>query len=482
MRRFIAAGCRGAAVVALAAALAGCNLIKGPERQLPLPDGVIPEQVIDADDPTDSVTPLRPDDLARVGKLILAEQKKRIDEERAKHPDAQPPRKYNILALSGGAVYGAYSAGVLCGWTQSGLPPEKGGRPEFDVVTGISTGSLIALFAYLGPKYDDYLRHEYTTVRTEDIYTRRRSIRQIFAESFVDNTPFRERVDQALTMCILKELADAHEKGRRLYIGTTNADTKRIVIWDIGAIARRGTEDARRLIVDVVIASASIPAFFPPVRINVTIDGRPYEEVHVDGSITRSLFFRPPHFPDSEREAVGPDTLAGSNLYAIVAGKIEPTPAAVRLRTLPLALDSSSTVLYNVTRGDLYRLYTYSLLTGMNYRVAAIPQGEEIPKSATEFDPEEMTKLFEVGFKYGRVGDVTKTVNRTSPDGKTVESEESREGTAWRDVPPGLKGGEKQGARTGRNLTLRPKETNQPADRGNEGSNNPGPTAPPIPK
>lgn len=463
-------------------ALAGCNLVQGPERPLPLPDGVIPEQVIDADDPVESVTPLRPDDLARVGKLIQAEQKKRIDEERAKNPNAPPPRKYNILALSGGAVYGAYSAGVLCGWTLSGLPPEKGGRPEFDVVTGISTGALIAGFAFLGPKYDDLLRREYTTVRTEDLYTRQRSLRRIFAESFVDNTAFRRRVDAVFTDCVMREIAAEHEKGRRLYIGTTNADTKRIVLWDIGAIARRGTEDARRLIVDVVVASASIPAFFPPVRINVTIDGRPYEEVHVDGSVSRSLFFRPPYFPDDQREAVGPDTLAGSNLYVLVAGKINPPPAAVRLRTLPLALDSSTTVLYNLTRGDLYRMYTYTLLTGMNLRVAAIPDDEEVPKSATEFDPAEMTKLFEAGFRYGRVGDVTKTVTRTGPDGKPVDSVELQEGTAWRDVPPGLKGGEKQGARTGRNLTVRPKEQPDGAPRGPEPPKIPGPTAPPIPK
>jgi predicted acylesterase/phospholipase RssA len=369
---------------------------------------------------------------------------------------------------------------VLCGWSLSGLPPENGGRPEFDVVTGISTGALIAPFAFLGPKYDEVIRHEYTSVRTENIYTRQRSLRNIFSESFVDNTAFRKRVDATLTDGVMRELAAAHEKGRRLYIGTTNADTKRIVLWDAGAIARRGTPDARRLLVDVIVASASIPAFFPPVKINVTIDGRPYEELHVDGSVTRSLFFRPPYFPDDQREAVGPDTLAGSNLYVLVAGKINPAPAAVRLRTLPLALDASSTVLYSVTRGDLYRMYNYCLLTGMNLRVAAIPDDEEVPKSATEFDPVEMTKLFEAGFKYGRVGDISKTVNRTGPDGKVLESEESREGTAWRDLPPGLKGGEKQGARTGRNLTVRPKETNEGAARGPEPPKDRPSPAPPM--
>lgn len=480
MSDVIAVGRRGAvAACAIVFALTGCRLINGPERQLPLPDGVIPEQVIDADNPIESVTPLDPDDLAEVGKLMQAERQKRADEARKKNPNAPPPKKYNILVLSGGSVYGAYTAGVLCGWTQSGLPPEKGGRPEFDVVTGVSTGALMAPFAFLGPKYDEFLRREYTTTRTEDVYTRNRRLTQILAVSFVDNSRLRERVDRAITSHILQELAEAHERGRRLYIGTTNADTKRIVLWDVGAIAKRGTEDARKLIVDVMMASSAIPAFFPPVPINVTIDGQPYEELHVDGSVTRSLFFRPPAFPDTHK--ADPDRLSGSNLYVLVAGKINPAPAAVRLRTLPLALDASSTLLYSETRGSLYRMYTYCLLTGMNLRVAAIPEDEEVPPKATEFVPEEMSKLFEAGFRYGQFGDVTRTVVRETPDGKAVESIETREGTAWRDVPPGLKGGEKQGARTGRNLTIRPRENGQGAPRGPEAPKRPGPTAPPIP-
>lgn len=471
---------RGWAVPAVCLLLAacGCRLINGPERELPLPPDVIPEQVIDADNPAESVTPLDPDDLAEVGRLLQAERQKRFEEARKKDPTAPPPKKHNILALSGGAVYGAYSAGILCGWSQSGLPPEKGGRPVFDVVTGISTGALIAPFAFLGPKYDDLLRREYTTTNTEDVYVRQRRLTQVLSESFADNSPLRERVDRTVDFCVMKELADAHEQGRRLYIGTTNADTKRIVLWDVGGIARRGTEDARRLIVDVMMASASIPAFFPPVRINVAIDGRRYEELHIDGSVTRSLFFRPPIFPDATK--ADPDRLTGSNLYVLVAGKINPAPAAVRLRTLPLALDASGTLLYSLTRGDLYRMYTYCLLTGMNLRVAAIPDDLEVPPKATEFVPAEMSKLFEAGFKYGQIGDVTRTVVRDAPDGKSVESVEEREGTAWRDVPPGLKGGEKQGARTGRNLTVRPREQGGAAPRGPEPPKVPGPTAPPI--
>jgi len=445
------------AIVGLAFCVIGCKFISGPERQLPLPSGATPEQVIDADDPAESVTPLRPDDLARVGKLIQAERQKKVLEGPPK-PGETPPKKYNILACSGGAVYGAYSAGVLCGWSESGLSPEKGGRPSFDVVTGISTGALIAPFAFLGPQYDATIRTMYTTLKTSDLYVNHRTLRQIFAESFVDNTKFRERIAQTLTKEIIAEIAAEHEKGRRLYVGTTNLDTKRINLWDIGAMAKRATPDSDRLIRDVITASASIPGFFPPVKIQVTIDGRSYEELHVDGAISRSLFFRSPYFNPSEREAVGPDSLADSNLYILVAGKINPAPAAVKVRTLPLALESTSMLLYSITRGDLYRMYTYCLLTGMNMRVAAIPDDEKVPAKSTEIDPVEATAMFESGFRYGKIGDITRTVPRTTPAGAKVETEETREGTAWRDLPPGLKNGENQGARTGRKLTLRPRE------------------------
>lgn len=479
-------GRRIAAVVCFALAVVGCGVFpRGVDRPVPLPPNVNPEQVIDADNPIESVTPLRPDELAEAGDLIRADRQKRQEEKRrADEVAGRKPvqrKKYNILALSGGAVYGAYSAGVLVGWSQSGLPPDAGGRPEFDVVTGISTGALIAPFAFLGPEYDEVIRREYTSVRNEDLFTRRRSLRNILSQSLVDNTPFRQRIERAANPCVLAAIAAEHDKGRRLYIGTTNLDTKRIVLWDVGAIAKRGTPEAYKLIHDVIVASASIPAFFPPVKINVTIDGVPYEELHVDGSVTRSLFFRPPHFTPEERQRVDPDTLADSNLYVLVAGKIDPAPAAVRVRTLPLALDSTSILLYSITRGDLYRMYNYCLLTGMNLRVAVIPSDQEVPAKSTEFVPEEMQKLFDAGFELGRRGSVPKQVLKGKGKEGTPEYEETWEGTAWRDVPPGLKAGEKQGARSGTRLTVRPKANEtQTETRGPEAPKQPGPAVPPI--
>lgn len=445
----------------LLVAATACQLGSSPEREVPLPPDTDPEQIIDADNPAESITPLRPETLADAGKLIQADRQRRMKEKeealRAQGVQVVPPKTYNLLLCSGGGIYGAYSAGVLCGWTDSGLPPGQGGRPDFDVVTGISTGAIIAPLAFLGSEFDWALRREYTTVSNDDIYVRRRSFRQIFAESLADNTPLRGRVAYYITPENMARLAAEHEKGRRLYIGTTNIDTKRITLWDIGAIAARGTPEAMALIIDVIMASTAIPAFFAPVEIHVSIDGVTYQELHIDGGVTRSLFFRPPHFDASQRKSIDPDTLAGSNLYMLVASKIDPTPSAVRRRTLRLAREASTVLLYSLTRGDLYRMYTYCLLTGMNYRMAAIPDRLDVPSNPTEFDPVSMTKMFCAGYDLGKIGDITRHVPRETSTGGSVDLVESREGTAWRDVPPGLKSSEKQGARSGTRLTVRPR-------------------------
>ena len=88
---------------------------------------------------------------------------------------------------------------------------------------------------------------------------------------------------------------DRYRAGRRLYVGTTELEAKRPVIWDLGEIACRGTMDDLVLFRQVLLASAAIPGFFPPVRIPVTVDGQELTERHVDGGVTNALFFRPPY-------------------------------------------------------------------------------------------------------------------------------------------------------------------------------------------
>ncbi|HVL15695.1 MAG TPA: patatin-like phospholipase family protein, partial [Gemmata sp.] len=316
--------------------------------------------------------------------------------------------KRSVLAISGGGSYGAYSAGILCGWTQAGT------RPQFDVVTGISTGALIAPLAFLGPAYDAELERFYTTVRNDDIYAKRGVIRALAGSSFADTAPLRRLVEATITPDLLRAVAAEHEKGRRLYVGTTDLEGRRPVVWDVGAIAARGTPADRKLVVDVLLASAAIPGFFPPVPLTVEAGGRTTTEKHVDGGVSASLFFVPPHVPPEERASLPRGWLYGSDLYLLVSGKLYADPEPCPPESLRIAGGAITTVLYAQTRGDLQRLFTVSMLTGMNYHLAAIPADFDAPTSATDFDPAKMRRMFDEGRRQVLAG------------------------TAWQAGPPGL--------------------------------------------
>ena len=185
--------------------------------------------------------------------------------------------EHNYLTISGGGANGAFGAGLLAGWTAAGT------RPEFSMVTGISTGALSAPFAFLGPNYDDQLKAVYTTTSTAQIARKRNVIAAAFTDSMVDTAPLREMIRSYIDSDIIEAIAREHARGRRLYIGTVNLDASRSVIWSIGAIAASDYPRKEELIRDVLQASASIPVAFPPVVIPVEVDGRTFDEMHVDG-------------------------------------------------------------------------------------------------------------------------------------------------------------------------------------------------------
>jgi len=146
---------------------------------------------------------------------------------------------------------GAYIAGVLKGWTSSGT------RPRFDVVTGISTGALIAPFAFLGPEYDAELERLYTSMRRENILRPR----LFWLDSVASSEPLEQRIAAGATPDILRRIAEAHRQGRRLYVGTTNLDAKRLVVWDLGGIAARNSEESRVLFQKVLLALGQFHPF-----------------------------------------------------------------------------------------------------------------------------------------------------------------------------------------------------------------------------
>ncbi|MBA4190078.1 MAG: patatin [Planctomycetaceae bacterium] len=336
---------------------------------------------------------------------------------------AKPSPHKDILVISGGGVYGAYPAGVLYGWTQAGT------RPTFDVVTGISTGALVAVFAFLGSSVDAELKQAYTTITDDDVFRKHRIPRALLSSSLADNAPLVGLLKRYATDSLIQQVAIEHEKGRRLYVGTTDLDVRRGVFWDMGEIATRNTQESRDLFRKVLLASAAIPGFFPPVPIEVTVNGRRHVERHIDGGVSSSMFFAPPWVPPEERETLPLTWLHGSNLYILVAGKMYPDPMPVKSRSLAIAGNAVSTILFDQTRNDLSKLFLLSIVTGMNYNMSVIPKDLPAPVESTSFNPAEMTVLFEAGAEW------------------------ARNHGRWRDSPPGGEPGEGGRFRGGTILT-----------------------------
>jgi predicted patatin/cPLA2 family phospholipase len=195
----------------------------------------------------------------------------------------------NLLAISGGAEDGAYGAGLLVGWSDAGT------RPVFDLVTGVSSGALIAPFVYLGREHDNQLREIFTKYGRKDIFTY--NVPGLLEGSaLADDAPLARLIEKYVDDAFLKEIARERIKGRILLIGTTNLDTQRPVLWDMGRIAMSNNRDAMVLFRKILLASATLPGVFPPVRIQVRVGGQNYDELHVDGGVTRQVFIAPSIF------------------------------------------------------------------------------------------------------------------------------------------------------------------------------------------
>ena len=293
----------------------------------------------------------------------------------------------HFLALSGGASNGAFGAGLLVGWTESGT------RPEFNIVTGISAGALIAPFAFLGPDYDDELTQAFLGDQTSD-FAQLQVLAALFgALSLLDPEPLRDAIDDFATQEMLDAIAAEHRSGRMLLIGTTNLDAGRPVIWNIGQIANSGSPDALRLFRDVLLASASIPGGYPPVLIDVEVNGRRYQEVHVDGGVTTSVFAYPFQLElDADAEFGVP---VDPNLYVIQNNHLEPVYREVELGIGGLVGTSISTMIRNQSIGDIFRIYFATQRDQFDFHLAFIPPDfDQVPDG--EFDLDYMTNLFDL--------------------------------------------------------------------------------------
>jgi predicted patatin/cPLA2 family phospholipase len=300
----------------------------------------------------------------------------------------------NALTLSGGGSSGAFGAGILAGWTEAGT------RPQFDVVTGISTGSLIAPFAVLGPAYDDELTEAFTTITDKDIFERVGLRGVINTGAFTSNAPLRKMLDKYLTEDVIDRIAAEYRKGRRLLVGTTNLDADRPVIWNMGAIAASGRPDRSDLFKRVILASTSIPGAFPPQHFQVSADGKKFEEMHVDGGVTTEVFLMPAGLSLS-KDPHG--RLLKARLYVIRNGRTTPEYSVVKANLPSIAGKAIGSLIDTQAVGDLYRLYTISKRDRIDYNVIEIPPTFTV-KSQSPFDNVYMRALYKTGHEMGRNG------------------------------------------------------------------------------
>ena len=298
-------------------------------------------------------------------------------------------REHAYLAVSGGGANGAFGAGLLNGWSESGT------CPEFTLVTGISTGGLTAPFAYLGPTYDDRLKQIYTSYSTADMLIERDVFDIVRNDAIASTDPLRGLIAEYVDEEVMTAIAAEHRKGRMLFIGTTNIDAARPVMWDIGRIADSGDPGALNLIHDIMLASASIPFAFPPVVIEVEAGGKRYQEMHVDGGVTSQVFLYPLGL-DWRRVEERLHVQGNPRLFIIRNAHLHAEWKTIDRRIVPIVGRTIDSLIRTQGIGDLLRLYLGSVRDGLQFHLASIPEDFK-DDSQEPFDRNYMVKLFERG-------------------------------------------------------------------------------------
>ncbi len=301
----------------------------------------------------------------------------------------------DILAVSGGGANGAFGAGLLIGWTEAGT------RPEFKLVTGVSTGALTAPFAFLGPAWDPQLTAVYTGIKSADVFEKRALTAAIWNDAMSDTAPLWRLISRYVNQEMLRAIAGEYAKGRLLLIGTTDLDARRPVIWNIGAIAASGQPQALDLFRKILLASAAIPAFFPPVLIDVEVNGKRYQEMHVDGGAIAQMFLYPPAL--AQAELLRTKTKRPIRAWLIRNSRLDPDWATVERSTMGIAEDAIATMIQTSGINDVNRIYLTTLRDHVDYNLAYIGQDFTLePKE--DFDPVFMRALYDYGRDKARAG------------------------------------------------------------------------------
>ena len=298
------------------------------------------------------------------------------------------------LVVSGGGDNGAFGAGLLIGWTAAG------NRPTFKIVTGVSTGALIAPFAFLGPDYDEQLKSVYTKISAKDIFEERGVLAALFDDGMADTQPLWKLVERHINEEMLRATGKEYQKGRLLFISTANLDARRAVIWNMGAIAASGHPKALRLFRTILVASAAIPGMFPPVMIDVEVGDQRFQEMHVDGGAMAQAFLYPPTLRVGEKQM---KVRRGKKAYIIRNARLDPNWAAVERRTLNIAGRAITSLIHTQGIGDLYQMYLITKRDGIDFNLAFISSDFKV-EHKKPFDTTYMRKLFDYGYKLALKG------------------------------------------------------------------------------
>lgn len=312
----------------------------------------------------------------------------------------------HILSLSGGGDNGAFGAGLMVGWSA------HGDRPRFKLVTGVSTGALIAPFAFLGSEYDTGLTDVYTNIDQSNIFEKRFVTAAFTDDAMADTSPLYATISKHVDERMMERIAYEYEKGRLLAIQTTDLDAGYPVIWNIGAIAKSGHPEALSLIRHIMLASASIPAAFPPVMFDVEARGAPYQEMHVDGGAVSQAFLVPPsvnpHLAQAEagyhRKIVA---------YIIRNSRLTTEWNDVERQTLSIGERAVSTMINYSGVSDFYRMYMVTRRANASFNLAYI--GDDFRADhKDDFDQSYMRALYRYAF------------------------DKAAKGYPWQDAPPGF--------------------------------------------
>ena len=304
------------------------------------------------------------------------------------HPADKP---LNVLCVSGGGKYAAFTAGALNGWTAAGT------RPTFDVATGVSSGAPTAFLAFLGPKYDAFLAEMLINMQRSDLFVWRPVRGLIAGTGLMSSRPFQRLLDSKLDDAVMADLRAAHAQGRRLFVATSNVRTYKLVVWDVGAIASSGRPDAAVLVRKVILAACSIPGLVPPVEFDVMVNGVRYTELHADAGNLAQVFVA----------TAGP-LPTGSAVWILSAGKTHQNRVSGSPRILETMTAAISTTLYALFRADTIKLYALCGVTRSRFRLLALPDDFNGHTSSMVFDPAESQRMYWIGYQMA-TGDVWQT-------------------------------------------------------------------------